>query len=201
MPVVTESKSKIAALEEAKNKLHTEKILYNIEEVISGLFKTTSYKVTAISYQELLNEIETYLKDILEKLDIEVSFEILENEDNYEIVMSSSNNSLLIGKDGKNLKALEQLVRAYVSNNWNNSLKIILNVENYREKRIQVLERLAIKVAKEVRNTKVDVELENMNSFERRIIHNKLVNFKGVSTVSVGEEPNRHIVIKGAVMK
>lgn len=196
MPVVTESKSKIAALEEAKNKLHTEKILYNIEEVISGLFKTTSYKVTAISYQELLNEIETYLKDILEKLDIEVSFEILENEDNYEIVMSSSNNSLLIGKDGKNLKALEQLVRAYVSNNWNNSLKIILNVENYREKRIQALERLAIKVAKEVRNTKVDVELENMNSFERRIIHNKLVNFKGVSTVSVGEEPNRHIVIK-----
>ena len=110
--------------------------------------------------------------------------------------MSSSNNSLLIGKDGKNLKALEQLVRAYVSNNWNNSLKIILNVENYREKRIQALERLAIKVAREVRNTKVDVELENMNSFERRIIHNKLVNFKGVSTVSVGEEPNRHIVIK-----
>lgn len=196
MPVVTESKSKIAALEEAKNKLHTEKILYNIEEVTSGLFKTTTYKVSAISYEELLNDIETYIKDILEKLDIEVSFEILENEDNYEIVMSSSNNSLLIGKDGKNLKALEQLVRAYVSNNWNNSLKIILNVENYREKRIQALERLAIKVAKEVRNTKVDVELENMNSFERRIIHNKLVNFKGVSTVSVGEEPNRHIVIK-----
>lgn len=196
MPIVTESKSKIAALEEAKNKLHTEKILYNIEEITCGLFKTTTYKVSAISYEELLNDIETYLKDILEKLDIEVSFEILENEDNYEIVMSSSNNSLLIGKDGKNLKALEQLVRAYVSNNWNNSLKIILNVENYREKRIQALERLAIKVAKEVRNTKVDVELENMNSFERRIIHNKLVNFKGVSTVSVGEEPNRHIVIK-----
>lgn len=196
MPVVTESKSKIAALEEAKNKLHTEKILYNIEEITCGLFKTTTYKVSAISYEELLNDIETYLKDILKKLEIEVSFEILENEDNYEIVMSSSNNSLLIGKDGKNLKALEQLVRAYVSNNWNNSLKIILNVENYREKRIQALERLAIKVAKEVRNTKVDVELENMNSFERRIIHNKLVNFKGVSTVSVGEEPNRHIVIK-----
>lgn len=198
MPVITESKSKIAALEEAKNELHTEKILYTIEENSSGLFKNTTYKVTAISYQELLEEIKNYLQTILEKLDIDVSFEILEGEDaqSYEIVMSSSNNSLVIGKDGNNLKALEQMVRAYISKDWPNTLKVILNVENYREKRIEALEKLAVKIAREVRTTKVDVELENMNSFERRVIHNKLINFKGVSTVSVGEEPNRHIVIK-----
>ncbi len=198
MPVITESKSKIAALEEAKNELHTENILYTIEENSSGLFKNTTYKVTAISYQELLEEIKNYLQTILEKLDIDVSFEILEGEDaqSYEIVMSSSNNSLVIGKDGKNLKALEQMIRAYISKDWPNTLKVILNVENYREKRIEALEKLAVKVAREVRTTKVDAELENMNSFERRVIHNKLINFKGVSTVSVGEEPNRHIVIK-----
>lgn len=198
MPVITESKSKIAALEEAKNELHTENILYTIEENSSGLFKNTTYKVTAISYQELLEEIKNYLQTILEKLDIDVSFEILEGEDaqSYEIVMSSSNNSLVIGKDGKNLKALEQMVRTYISKDWPNTLKVILNVENYREKRIEALEKLAVKVAREVRTTKVDAELENMNSFERRVIHNKLINFKGVSTVSVGEEPNRHIVIK-----
>ena len=88
------------------------------------------------------------------------------------------------------------MVRAYISKDWPNTLKVILNVENYREKRIEALEKLAVKVAREVRTTKVDAELENMNSFERRVIHNKLINFKGVSTVSVGEEPNRHIVIK-----
>ena len=198
MPVITESKSKIAALEEAKNKLHTEKILYTIGENSGGLFKNTTYKVKAISYQELLEEIKEYLQTILKKLDIDVSFEILEGEDtqSYEIVMSSSNNSLLIGKDGKNLKAFEQMVRAYISKDWPSTLKVILNVENYREKRIESLEKLAVKVAREVRTTKVDAELENMNSFERRVIHNKLINFKGVSTVSVGEEPNRHIVIK-----
>ena len=198
MPIITESKSKIAALEEAKNELHTENILYTIEENSGGLFKNTTYKVKAISYQELLEEIKNYLQTILEKLDIDVSFEILEGEDaqSYEIVMSSSNNSLVIGKDGKNLKALEQMVRAYISKDWPNTLKVILNVENYREKRIEALEKLAVKVAREVRTTKVDAELENMNSFERRVIHNKLINFKGVSTVSVGEEPNRHIVIK-----
>ena len=62
--------------------------------------------------------------------------------------------------------------------------------------RIEHLERLAIRLAKEVRATKVDAVLDNMNSYERRIIHNKLSNFKGVSTVSEGEEPNRHVVIK-----
>ena len=146
MPVITESKSKIAALEEAKNELHTENILYTIEENSSGLFKNTTYKVTAISYQELLEEIKNYLQTILEKLDIDVSFEILEGEDaqSYEIVMSSSNNSLVIGKDGKNLKALEQMVRAYISKDWPNTLKVILNVENYREKRIEALEKLAV---------------------------------------------------------
>ena len=69
-------------------------------------------------------------------------------------------------------------------------------LENYKEKRIEHLERLAIRLAKEVRATKVDAVLDNMNSYERRIIHNKLSNFKGVSTVSEGEEPNRHVIIK-----
>ena len=55
---------------------------------------------------------------------------------------------------------------------------------------------MAVKIAKEVRETKVDAALENMNSYERRIIHNKLANFKGVSTESVGTEPERHIIIK-----
>ena len=79
---------------------------------------------------------------------------------------------------------------------WHVHPKIVLDVENYKEKRIANLERLAIKMAKEVRQTKNDVILEDMNSYERRIIHNKLANFKGVSTVSEGEEPHRHIVIK-----
>ena len=55
---------------------------------------------------------------------------------------------------------------------------------------------MAKKVAREVRSTKVEATLENMNSFERRIVHNVLTNFKGVKTESEGEEPNRHVIIK-----
>ena len=70
------------------------------------------------------------------------------------------------------------------------------DVENYNEKRIKQLEKLAIFTAKEVVKSKMEVVLDNMNSYERRIIHNKLTNFKGVTTVSEGQEPNRHIIIK-----
>ena len=58
------------------------------------------------------------------------------------------------------------------------------------------LERLAKNIAREVRNTKQPVTMENMNSYERRIVHNVLTNFKGVITESEGEEPNRHVVVK-----
>ena len=110
--------------------------------------------------------------------------------------MHSNNNSALIGKNGKTLSALETLVKNKVNIEWGFYPKVVLDIENYKEKRIAALERMAVKIAKEVRETKVDAALENMNSYERRIIHKKLANFKGVSTESVGTEPERHIIIK-----
>lgn len=197
MPVVTEAKTLLEAVETAKNKLETEKIIYKSTEKVSGkLFKSKTIEVTAISYNELLDEIKNYLKEVIENMGLEIQFESSIREDTFEVTLYSNNNSILIGKNGQNLKALETIVRAKINGDWGVNPKIVLDVENYKEKKIQNLERLAIRVAKEVRATKVDVALDNMNSFERRVIHNKLTNFKGVSTISEGEEPNRHVVIK-----
>ena len=74
--------------------------------------------------------------------------------------------------------------------------KFNLDVSNYKEKKKKRLEWLAKKTAKEVVETKMPVSLDNMTSYERRIIHNILTDFKGVKTESEGEEPNRHVVIK-----
>lgn len=197
MPVVTEAKTLLEAVETAKNKLETEKIIYKSTEKVSGkLFKSKTIEVTAISYNELLDEIKSYLKELIENMGLEIQFESSIREDTFEVTLYSNNNSILIGKNGQNLKAFETIVRAKINGDWGVNPKIVLDVENYKEKKIQNLERLAIRVAKEVRATKVDVALDNMNSFERRVIHNKLTNFKGVSTISEGEEPNRHVVIK-----
>jgi len=196
MPVVTEGKTLLEAVENAKNELKTEKIYYTFEEEKNGLFKGENYKVNAVSFLELMEEIKKYLKQAVNGLGLTVNFETNIKEEDFNIVMFSDNNSILIGKNGSTLKALQTLSRAMIKMKWGISLKILLDVEKYREKRVEALERIAIKTAQDVRDTKIDVILENMNSYERRIIHNKLSNFKGITTTSEGEEPNRHIVIK-----
>lgn len=197
MKVVELAKTEIEALELAKNKLETENVIYNIEEVVEGkIFKSKMIKVTAESYEDLLEESTLYLKELLEKMGIEVNFETRITSEEIEITMYSNNNSILIGKEGRTLKSLELLLKTKLKNQWKEIPRINLDVLNYKEKRIESLERLAVKIAKEVRNTKIDATLDNMNSYERRIIHNKLANFKGVTTVSEGEEPNRHVIIK-----
>lgn len=197
MSVVIEAKTLIEAVENAKNKLATEKIIYKSKERESGkIFKTKIYEVTAIRETDLITEIKDYLKEVVEGLGLQVNFETSKENDTYYITMHSNNNSALIGKNGKTLSALETLVKNKVNIEWGFYPKVVLDIENYKEKRIAALERMAVKIAKEVRETKVDAALENMNSYERRIIHNKLANFKGVSTESVGTEPERHIIIK-----
>lgn len=197
MSVVIEAKTLIEAVENAKNKLATEKIIYKSKERESGkIFKTKIYEVTAIREIDLIAEIKDYLKEVVEGLGLQVNFETSKENDTYYITMHSNNNSALIGKNGKTLSALETLVKNKVNIEWGFYPKVVLDIENYKEKRIAALERMAVKIAKEVRETKVDAALENMNSYERRIIHKKLANFKGVSTESVGTEPERHIIIK-----
>ncbi len=196
MPVVTEGKTLIEAIENAKNELKTEKIYYKTKEEQNKLFQNICYKVEAISYKEMLKEIEKYIKILVEGLGLQIQFDSNVSEEQFYITMFSDNNNILIGRNGGTLKALETLTRAKIYSEWNVSPKVILDVENYREKRIEALERIAIKTANEVKSSKISVTLENMNSFERRIVHNRLSNFKGIITMSEGEEPNRHIIIK-----
>ena len=189
-------------LEEALNKALIElnanqsEVIYNKEEIAGKLFKSSTVKVTVITKRDLLNDIKDILKQVVEGLGIKVEIESNIREDVYNLKMYSDNNPILIGKNGQTLKAMETIIKQKYLKDWNIFLKINLDVEDYKAKRIAYLEKLAIKTAKEVKETKFDVTLENMNSYERRIIHNKLTDFKGIKTISEGEEPNRHIVIK-----
>lgn len=197
--VVLEAKSKEEAIRLACEKLiaSENEIIYHIEEATSGrLFKSSTFTIKATTFTQLVEEIKEYLKEVIVNLGLDVQFESSIRERKINIAMYADNNAILIGKDGKTLKALETLVKQKVLNDYNVHVSLSLDVENYKEKRIKNLEFLAKKVAREVRSTKVEASLENMNSFERRIVHNVLTDFKGVTTISEGEEPNRHIIIK-----
>ena len=198
MKVVTEAKTKEEALKKALKELNVEEneIFYTYEETKGKLFKSGSFKITAYTKEDIMNIMKDFIKELCNNLGIDVSFETSIREKQFNIKMFSDNNAILIGKGGRTMKAIESITKQKVQNEIGIRVKLFLDVENYNDKRIKQLERLAINTAKEVRSTKVEVALDNMNSYERRIIHNKLTDFKGVTTESTGEEPNRHIVIK-----
>ena len=196
--ITKEGKEKEVVLDEilTENNLKLDDIVYTTKENKGKLFKGNTVTVTVIKKEELYNITKEYLKELIEGLGLEVNFEIQKKDDVNILKIYSNRNAILIGKNGQTLRALEILVKQMLQAKYNINFKVILGVENYRQKRQRSLEFLAKKTAKEVVRTKVEVHMDNMNAYERRIIHNVLTDFKGVKTESEGEEPNRHIVIK-----
>ena len=180
-----------------ENNITKEDFYYRYSEKKSGLFnKNNIIEVKAILKNDLIQYIKDYLQELLTNMNLEVNFESKMRDDVIYINIYSSNNPVLIGKGGNTLKALENIVKQKINTEFDIKPLINLDVENYREKHQKRLERMAKTLAKEVTKTKVEVHLDNMNAYDRRIIHNILTDFKGVKTESTGEEPNRHIVIK-----
>ncbi len=167
-----------------------------IGESKAGLFKSKKIEIEVIEKREVVKYIKDYLIQILSNMGFNVNIEIKNKEDFPKYIIFSDNDSLLIGKNGKNLKALSILVSQHLNNELGRNYKFNIDVNEYKVKREKSLERLAKNIAREVRSTKVEAKLDSMNSYERRIIHNILTNFKGVYTESEGEEPNRYVVIK-----
>ena len=189
-------------LEDAKNaaieamNVSEEEIISTYEEKKGKLFKAGSVLFKAIKITDVAEFIKNNLKELLENMNIEAQFETNIRNSQINIKMYSDKNNILIGKNGQTLMAILTILRQQVYNQINSYPHILLDVENYKEKKLSHLERNAKRIAREVLKTKIDVELENMNSYERRIIHNALSEFKNITTTSEGEEPNRHIVIR-----
>lgn len=195
---VFEGKTREEAKEKALSALNaTEKEIYFKEEEVKGkLFKAATYKCNAIKISDIAAFLKESLSELITNMGIECQFETNVREEQINIKMYSDKNNILIGKNGQTLMAIQTVLRQQVYNEIGMYPYILLDVENYKEKKISNLERTAKRIAKEVLKTKIDVSLDDMNSYERRIVHNALTKFKNISTTSEGEEPNRHIVIR-----
>ena len=146
--------------------------------------------------RDKLEETICNTEKLLKNMGYSVNIEVKNKEEVPKYIIFSDNDALLIGKNGKNLKALSLVVSGYLNKELGRNYKFIIDVNEYKEKREQSLERLAKRIAREVGQTKIAAKLDPMNSYERRIIHNILTNNKKVYTESEGEEPNRYVVIK-----
>ena len=191
-------KTEEEALETALNELNVSKddILYETKEQKGGLFKGKKVEIVVTKKSDINEYIKETVSKIVTDMGFDVKIETKLRDGILNLTLHSDNNNLLIGRDGKNMNALSTVVKQIIQNELGIYYKFNLDVGEYKLKQQKNLERMAKRVAREVAKSKVEVKLDPMNSYERRIIHNILNDDRYVYTESVGEEPNRCVVIK-----
>jgi spoIIIJ-associated protein len=198
--VEIEAKNPVEAMKKATELLNLaeNKIQLDVVKEKKGLLGFgSSTTFTATPKIEITTEGKAYLDDIIGALGIDAKMQIRkisENEIFYRL--QSTENELLIGKDGKTLLALQTLLRNHLSTFVDEPLLITLDIGNYHENRKRQLEILATKTAKDVARSRIAVKLDPMNAFDRRIIHAKLSEWRDVETESEGEGEERAIIIR-----
>lgn len=137
-----------------------------------------------------------FLRPIFEKMEITANLDIIHEEDCITVRLTGDDVGIVIGRRGETLDSLQYLLSLVVNRKTDGYTRVILDVADYRQKREETLVRLANRVAEKVVRYRRNVTLEPMNPYERRIIHSTLQNHKYVDTQSIGEEPNRKVVVR-----
>ena len=200
-------------LEEVLNSIAAEQgckvqdITYNvIDEEKGGIFGIhKSVTVEAFTSKDVKEFIFEYLGAYFTELNQGVSIEIIvdhnrerENELLYRVVLDAENNAIIIGKNGQTLRAISTVLKAAVNATFKKRINIVIDVNHYKEDRYKKIKAIARREAINVVKTHIDVALDPMPNDERKVIHQYLQDFKGVTTISEGEGVKRHLCIKYA---
>ena len=141
-------------------------------------------------------KIKTFLLGLLEHLEVQATPAIsVSPEGNYQVVLQGQHLGAIIGRRGETLDAIQQLTSYSVNRGAAKRVRIHVDAENYRAKREESLQRLAVKVAGKVVKFRKNMALEPMNAYERHVIHTALQDYPNVSTYSTGVDPNRRTVV------
>lgn len=189
------------AIKLALDELKIDKSLANIVVIdegnkgLFGLFGNKFAKVQVTKKYYKSDMAKDFLSDVFNKMKIEVEIKVDEDENLLMISITGQESGIIIGRRGETLDSLQYLTSLVINKGKDSYKRVVVDIENYRKKREDTLIRLANNLADRVITTKKNITLEPMNPYERRIIHSSLQNNKYVNTFSVGDEPNRKIVI------
>ena len=148
------------------------------------------------SDEAAITELAMYLTNISNELNAPAMVRIARENGNIIFHLETEKQGILIGKHGKVLNALQYLAQVFIHRIASNKLSIVVNVGNYREKRHEILERLAKRTAEKAKRTGRPVFLEPMPAFERKQIHHTLSKDEQIKTHSEGDEPYRYLVVE-----
>lgn len=179
-----------------ENNLDRDSVLVKFDEFNKSVVNLKRYDVSIVIKDDLIEYLKEYINTITSALNLQTDLTIKFDDDILKIHIDSDNNSILIGKDGRMLNSMQVILKQTIKNQTDMNIKVYLDIADYKEKQNKEIEDLARKIAEEVENTKVAVKLDSMNSYQRRLVHNVISEYKNLTTKSEGEEPNRYVVVK-----
>ena len=193
-------KTREEAIQKAIKELKVQEQKLDIQVVEEGSkgFLGIGAKDYVINVKKIMDKcdiIREFLQKVFESMNINYNIDIVQDEDTTRVNITGEETSIFIGRRGESLDQLQLLVNIVVTKQINSYEKIILDIENYREKREKSLISYAKKMARKVMMQRRSIKLEPMNPYERRVIHYALQDDNKINTFSEGEEPNRRIVI------
>jgi spoIIIJ-associated protein len=189
------------AVESALAQLNTTKdrtdvaIIDEGKKGIFGIFGSRPAVVKVTVIIDPIEEAKKFLLQVSEQMGAPIDIEVKRDGKQVLFVMTGEKIALLIGKRGQTLNSLQYLTQLIINRFSNQYLTVILDAEDYRNRRNDTLIQLAHRLALKAVKTGKDVALEPMPSYERKVIHTALSNNKRVKTFSDGSDPHRHIVI------
>ncbi len=169
-----------------------------LEEGTKGIFGLIGNKMARVkvTHKESNSEkAKEFLMSVFEKMNVEAEISAQEEEDSILLKIKGDDIGIIIGRRGETLDSLQYLTSLVVNKSKEEYKRVVIDIENYRQKREETLVKLANRLADRVVKYKKNITLEPMNPYERRVIHSSLQNHKYVETYSVGDEPNRKVII------
>ena len=167
-----------------------------VEEGEAGLFGKKKYIAHVVTKYDVKKYVKDFLNELAKKMNTSFNVEVNEKDGVISVVIVTDDSAIMIGKEGKNLNAIQTILRQSLRKYGNFNIKVNLDISGYKARREKNIEREVRKIAKEVLKTKIDAKLDPMNSYERRIVHTIIADYDGLATQSEGEAPNRYVVIK-----
>ncbi len=160
-----------------------------------GILGGTQARVIVTKKDSPADKATAFLSDLFLSMGIRVQIDADFDGDALNINLSGNDMGIIIGKRGDTLDSIQYLTSLVVNSGKGSYIKVTIDTENYREKRKEALEALAVRIANKVERTGRRHTFEPMNPYERRIIHSKLQSYENVTTYSIGEDPNRKLVV------
>ncbi|MDY5441597.1 MAG: RNA-binding cell elongation regulator Jag/EloR [Candidatus Enteromonas sp.] len=171
------------------------RLIYEVKEEKKTLF-TKRAVIAVYEDEDAAKYAESYLAAALAALGVPVTTSSTIEDSIIKVSLDSERNSILIGRGGKTLQALNELTKLAVSNHFKKRYRILLDVGGYKEEKYEKVASIARREARRVVRTKTDAKLDPMTPDERRIVHNALTGVEHIRTESVGQGSSRAVVIK-----